>query len=80
MASERKYGIVRRIAVGILAVLLIAFTGWNVADGVIYLRGGGIARADHPLLFWLIAAMLISLALLLLHWAMFRAGTGKPTL
>jgi hypothetical protein len=71
---------IRRVGLGTISVLLIAAVCWNVSDGVIYLHGSGIARADHPILFWFTAVAAISFALVILHWSVFRAGKGKPTL
>ena len=67
----------RRITVGALGILVLAFLGWNVCDGVIYLRGNGIARAEHPFAFWFEAVAIGVSGIAIIYWAVFTAGGDR---
>ena len=53
---------------------MLGFLGWNVSDGVIYFKGSETRRVDHPVWFWLEAALFASLAILIIYTAL----TYKP--
>lgn len=57
------------IVLFLCGILGLIFLVWNVLDGVIYIHGDGVARAVHPLAFWLIAALLAFLFINCLYWA-----------
>lgn len=58
----------------ICGVALLGFTGWNVSDGVIYFKGTETRLVDHPVWFWLEAAVFAGLAILIIYAAL----TSKP--
>lgn len=78
MRTKIKYGLPRRIAVGVLGVAILAFLAWNVSDGVIYLHGNGIARAEHPFAFWLGAIAIAVAGIAAIYWAAYEARGSSP--
>jgi hypothetical protein len=52
-----------------LGVAMLGFLGWAVSDGAIYFKGGVTKRADHPVLFWVEAAVLAGIAGVVIYTA-----------
>ena len=71
-------------AVGLLAgVLILVVVGVGVVSGYLPLRGAsseGVELADWPVLFWLYAAILTTLAVTLIGWSFWTLlkGSGRP--
>ncbi|MBB5712508.1 hypothetical protein [Sphingomonas xinjiangensis] len=63
----------RRIAAGSFGIAILAFLTWNVSDGVIYLHGNGLSRADHPVGFWLEAIAIAVAGCAAIYWAVIEA-------
>lgn len=58
----------------------LGFLAWNISDGVIYFHGDGVKRLEHPVLFWVEAALLAAAAFAFLHAAVFakHKSVEKP--
>lgn len=75
--QKSKHGIVQRIFFGLVGGLGILLLTKNVIDGVIYVRGDGIARAENPIAFWLMAFFMLVGFGAALYWALGEAGRGE---
>jgi hypothetical protein len=71
--GKPKHGIVRRSLVALVAGLGLLAVTWNIFDGVIYFHGAGVARANNPGAFWLMAFFMVLALGAALHWAIWGA-------
>ena len=62
---------IRRYLAAFFALATLGFLAWNISDGVIYFHGDGVKRSEHPVLFWIEAALLAAAALAFLYAAVF---------
>ena len=57
-----------------LGLAMLGFLGWSISDGVIYYKGHGTSRVDHPTKFWIEIAVLAVAAIIMIYTAL----TYKP--